>query len=264
MFTSFSTALSALNEERFTVAAVALAFACYLKIYPISLAMLVIVIFPRKFGARFALAMIAGALVPFLTQDPSYVARQYGRWVDNLVEDDRSDWPVVNGYLDGWLLIRALGLPVSFEVYRVFTAVAGALLGLLVLELRLRGDSGRDFLQRVFALGCCWMTLLGPATEGHTYILLGAPAAWLAIEAGRGALPVGARRAAWLVVGLLYLSLLCQATPLVHVVPCVWMPLAALLLAVTLTAVAIRPPTLAGAASPVRRPDAGRLAEGTT
>jgi alpha-1,2-mannosyltransferase len=237
--------VAALNDQRWSIAAAALAFSCYLKIYPIALALLLVAAFPRQLGWRFLLALAVGALLPFLEKDSDYVVRQYGRWIDNLIEDDRSDWPLVNGFRDGWMLVRAVGLPVSYVAYQVFTAVAGALIGLLVIDLRRRGDDGRDFINRVFGLGCCWMVLFGPATEGHTYILLSATIAWLTVECARRALPDWARRPVYACNAALQLSVIVQMTPLVHVVPFVWAPLAVLALLIVLVRLAVAYPARA-------------------
>ncbi len=243
--------LAAVNERRWTVAALdCVALACYFKIYPLAMAMLWLAILPRAFAWRFALALIAGALVPFLAQDPAYVVRQYGRWLDNLAGDDRSDWPLVNGYLDAWMLVRAFSLPLSFTAYRVFTVAMGALIGLLVIALHRRGDGGRDFYNRVFGLGCCWMTVFGPATEGHTYILLGTTLAWLTIDAARGTLPDWTRGPIYFSLTCFLISIVAQATPLIHRAPFLWTPLAALVLFGTLVRLAICYPVRAADAEP--------------
>jgi hypothetical protein len=237
------TCLAALNQQRWSVAALALAVSCHIKIYPLSLALLLIVVYPRQFTPRFVLALAAGALLPFLLKDPAYAVRQYGRWMDNLATDDRSGWSLVHGYRDGWTLVRAVGLPISFTAYRLFAAAMGSLIGLLVIALRRRGDDGPEFLNRVLGLGCCWMTLFGPATEGHTYILLSATVAWLAIEAGHGALPDWARRSAYFSVGIFLGMVIVAMSPLVHsTASVIWMPLAALVMLGTLVRLAVAHP----------------------
>jgi hypothetical protein len=178
---------AALAERRWTFAAVALAFACLFKIYPVALALLMIVIYPRQLGLRFALAMAAGTLLPFVLQDPGYVARQYERWLMNLNADDRTAWALSESYRDGWLLVRLFGLPISLEGYRIIQVGMGALLALICWTMR-NGDE-REMLNRVLGLGCCWMTVFGPATESPTYILLAATLGWLLVLSWSGELP---------------------------------------------------------------------------
>jgi hypothetical protein len=48
---------------------------------------------------------------------------------------------------------------------------------------RWAGRGQRPLLVTVLALGCCWMTLFGPATESCTYILLAPSLAWALLDA---------------------------------------------------------------------------------
>jgi hypothetical protein len=72
--------------------------------------------------------------------------------------------------------------PLPAGSYRVLQlALAG---GAALLTLALRSVLGRrELLVTVFALAACWMTVVGPAVESFTYILLGPPLAWLLLDA---------------------------------------------------------------------------------
>jgi len=206
--------IAALRQERFCLAAIAFAVACALKIYPLALVGLFVIVQPRHLGPRFLIAAIGLMLLPFLLKDPEYVARQYGRWVDNLVDDDRSNWPLVNGFRDTWMLLRMTGLPINFTAYRIFTLMAGVAMACLVFVHRGQGDR---MLEQVFALGCCWMTVFGPATEGHTYILLVPSLSLLTVQAMRGDVPAWMNKWIYFAIGSFMIMIMIQATPLIHV-----------------------------------------------
>lgn len=206
--------MAALSEKRWNLAAVALALACFLKMYPIALVLLVVVIYPRQFAPRFLIVFTLGMLLPFGLQDPAYVANQYGHWLDNLRADDRSAWDLSEAYRDAWLLVRITGLPLDVNTYRVLQVLAGGMIGCLCWTMKQRGESGRDLLNRVLALGCCWMTAFGPATESPTYILLSAPVAWLLVEAWRGTLPYWSRGPLLLAGTLLIATVVAVAFPI--------------------------------------------------
>ncbi len=195
--------MAAVSERRFNVAAILFTLACFLKIYPLALALLVGVLYPRQFVPRFVIVLAAGLLLPFAFQDPVYVARQYQHWFTNLAADDRSAWDLNEAYRDAWLLIRITGLPIDTTAYRSMQIVTGILIGLLCWWMARRGDTGSNLHNRVLALGCCWMTAFGPATESPTYILLAAPLGWLLVEAWRGVLP-GWTRCPLLMAALLF------------------------------------------------------------
>jgi hypothetical protein len=204
---------AAVARQRWTFAAVALAFACFFKIYPVAVALVLIALYPRQLGVRFVLAVAVGLLVPFVLQDPGYVYRQYGRWFGNLGGDDRSMWPLYEAYRDAWLLVRLTGAPIDLTTYRIIQLAAGACIGLLCIWVRLRGDSGPELLNRALGLSCCWMLLFGPATESPTYILLSPTLAWLLVEAWRGALPKWTRWPIFLAAGLFFITCIAVTTP---------------------------------------------------
>src|SRR5207302_3208561 len=99
------TGMAATAKQQWTLASAAVALACYFKIYPLALGLVLTALFPGKFGLRFILALGADALLPFALQKPAYVAHQYARWFDNLSQDDRSHWLANEAYRDAWLLI---------------------------------------------------------------------------------------------------------------------------------------------------------------
>ncbi len=191
---------AAAGRERWNWAAVFVAAACLLKIYPIALALLLIVAFPRRFLARFLVALAAGLALPFLLQNPAWVARQYGNWWVSLCIDDRTMWPLDRCYRDLWMLIRFYKLPVSYKGYVVIQLAIAAATAAVCVAARLRGRLSRaDVANAALGLSACWMTVCGPTTEGGGYILVAPTLAWAFLESWHRPCP-------WWVRGLLLAS----------------------------------------------------------
>jgi hypothetical protein len=172
--------VAAAGKGAFVQAALAIGLASYLKIYPVAIGLLLTVMAPRKFGAIFALSLALLGLSPFLFQHWPYVESQYALWTFYRLHEDRLQFSAAHAPLDLWfLLVRAGGLPISATAYRGLQVLTGALAALYVVAGRRKSWPRERLLAGIFALGCIWMTLLGPATEGLTYILV-APAVVLA------------------------------------------------------------------------------------
>jgi hypothetical protein len=165
------------------VAAALTALACLLKLYPIAVGLLLVALYPRKFGGRLAVALAIGLVLPFGLQDPAYVAGQYQSWFRYLRADDRSGLPSELAYRDLQHLSRVCGILISTDTYRLAQVLAGAGMVALCLAARRGGwDRGR-LLTYLLSLGCCWMTVFGPATESCTYLLVAPPLAAAMLEA---------------------------------------------------------------------------------
>ena len=72
---------AAFTAGRRNLSAMALSLAVCLKAYPVALAMLFAVAEPRRFGPRFAAALVLALALPFAFQSPGYVAGQYQDWL---------------------------------------------------------------------------------------------------------------------------------------------------------------------------------------
>jgi hypothetical protein len=191
---------AAAMRERWNWAAVFVAGACLLKIYPIALALLFIVAYPRRFTLRFLIALSAGLALPFLLQDPWWVGRQYANWWTSLCIDDRTQWPFETCYRDLWLLLRFYHLPVSYRVYVVIQLMVAAASAVICVASRWWAARPRvEVLNTALGLAVCWMTVCGPSTEGGGYILLAPTLAWAFLESWR-------LRSPWWVRGLLLAS----------------------------------------------------------
>jgi hypothetical protein len=178
--------VAAAAECRWNTAAVCIAVASLLKIYPIGIGLVLVVLYPRQFFSRFTVALCAGLILPFLLQHPDYVRTQYAEWVVCLTGDDRHARPLAGCYRDFQLLCRLYLAQLGPAVYRIVEITAGALVAGLCLAAR-RADWPRiRLLNFALALGCCWMTVFGPATESATYMLLAPSLSYTLIEAWTG------------------------------------------------------------------------------
>jgi Glycosyltransferase family 87 len=169
-------AFAAACLERWTIAAVALAVTVHWKVYPIVAGMLLMLLFPRRFAWRFILALVILGLAPFLFQKPSYVIDQYWLWYDTRTADNRLAYSLNIAPRDLWfVLVRAAELPISQSVYRAIQAVVGLAIAGYCLWGKVNNLPTERLLAGAFSLVCAWMTLLGPASELYTYLLV-APA----------------------------------------------------------------------------------------
>jgi hypothetical protein len=176
-------AVACTTEERWSLAAVLLAVACLFKLYPLAVALLLVVVYPRQLGWRSALALLAGLALPFVLQDPRYVARQYDVWFRYLVHEDRQCMPVTATYRDLRLLWRAWVGPLPPQVYTALQLlVAAGSAALCWLGCR-AGWPARRVLPLLTGLGCVWMTVFGVATESCTYVLVAPTGAWALLQA---------------------------------------------------------------------------------
>ena len=169
-------AFAAASSERWTIAAIALAVAIHWKVYPMVAGMLLVLLFPRRFTWQFVLAVVIIGLIPFLFQKGSYVIDQYQLWYDTRTADNRLEYSLAIAPRDLWfVLVQAAGLPISQTVYRAIQAVVGLAIAVYCLWGRVNNLPSERLLAGAFSLVCAWMTLLGPASELYTYLLV-APA----------------------------------------------------------------------------------------
>jgi hypothetical protein len=175
--------IAAAASERWHWAAAFATLGCLIKVYPIALALLLCVCYPRRFAKPFAVALGVGLGLPFLLQSPAYVADQYGRWLHLLRGSDRHDWPLEIANRDVALLFRVWWRPLDRWLWQALQLLTAAGAALWCLAARRAGWPGRRLLVTVLGTATCWMTLFGPVVESFTYILVGPTLAWLLIEA---------------------------------------------------------------------------------
>jgi hypothetical protein len=199
-------ALAAVGRDRWTLAVVFVCLATALKLYPLAVGLLLAAAYPRRFTPRLLLALALAAVLPFACQHWTYVREQYSQWFQRLGKDQRWDWPPHMAYRDLWLLIRLFHVPLTPRGYMGVQLVAAAGCALVCVLARLRGWPRREVLAAILALGTCWMTLCGPATESSTYILLAPALAAAVLSAEFGHWPW---LAAWMVRVAFLLFMLC-------------------------------------------------------
>jgi hypothetical protein len=168
-------AAAAARAGRFTPAGFAAALACWLKLYPVAVGLLLVMLYRRKFFAPFLVGLAAGFAVPFVLQAPAYVAGQYGEWLTYLQEDHRELGPIQLWFKDARLLLRLSGVALPSWGYPTLEVLSGLGIAVLCWWRQQRGDGARGVLLLTTYLGCGWMTLFGPATETAAWIIL-APA----------------------------------------------------------------------------------------
>jgi hypothetical protein len=205
------------QRRRWWRAAVLLAVAVCLKLTPLAPALLLCALWPRRLGWRFALATVAGFLIPFLTKPVPVVLQHYEDWLVHLLSSGCERW---QGFRDSWTVWVALryvadGLPGRMDVchpidatgYRALQLLAalGALAWCLWQGRRAAGAglSAPWPVHAAVCVGMAWLMLFGPAVEHATYVFLAAPLAWAVVQrhewpAGRGLIVA----AAVLILGL--------------------------------------------------------------
>jgi hypothetical protein len=172
-------AILAAHLEKWTLSAICIGIAAYLKIYPLAVGLLLVLIFPRQLGWRLALTLIGLAALSFVLQQPAYVLEQYQRWFNTRATDDRR-MNMDIAPRDFAMVLKLLHINLSGRVFMILQVLAGGALAALCLYGRLRKWSEDRLLVCLFTLASCWMLLFGPSTEDATYVML-APAVVLTI-----------------------------------------------------------------------------------
>src|SRR5581483_1127474 len=192
---------AAAARQHWNRAALWLALAALIKSYLIGLALVLLILYPRKFALRFVAFLTLGLLLPFAAQSPDYVLRQYQGWLHHLSDSTELMRDRLRSF--DYLMWR-YGLPISATTFNLLGVVTGgAVLGLSLIDAR-RGIGHRELLTRVFLLFSVWTVLFGPATEACTYIAVGPALAWSVLDAWQRRLPWPAR--GWLLVSLFFMG----------------------------------------------------------
>jgi len=186
-------AASALVRQRWRSAGVVLAAAVLLKLTPLAPALLLCALHPRRLIVPFALALLAGLALPFLTRPPAVVCDHYREWLAQMAQLGNERWPGFRDAWTVWLVVRraAAGLPgppplrepldcTAYRVVQLATA-AGALAWCLWQR---RGGDARRAVTLTLAMGAAWLMLFGPSIEHATYVFLAPPLSWALLRAG--------------------------------------------------------------------------------
>jgi Glycosyltransferase family 87 len=172
-------AMLAARDGQWTLSAICVGVCTYLKIYPLSVGLLLVLIYPRDLGWRVVLTLILMGLLPFILQRPAYVFEQYQRWFSFRAADDRR-MNMDIAPRDFAMILRMFSINLSASVFLLVQILAGAAAAAVCLIGRLRKWSEERLLICILTLGTCWMLLFGPATEDATYAMI-APALSFAV-----------------------------------------------------------------------------------
>jgi len=196
-------AVAMVPSERWSVAALCVAAATDIKIYPLAVGLILFLMAPRRLGWRMFLALLVLGILPFLFQHWSYVSQQYHEWISTRSADDRRLYPIKDVPLDLWFLLVRLGhLPIPGFVYSALQILSGGAIALFSLLGVWKKWPKERLLAGILAFLCVWMTLCGPATELQTYVLLAPVVVLTLIDAVLNPRPL------WLRAGLLVVYLL--------------------------------------------------------
>ncbi len=165
-------------QRRWTLAAITITLATCFKLYPVSLGLLLLLYFPWRLGWRLAVCVTAAAVLPFVMQRAAYVMDQYAVWAHYLSTEDRQRGPITDWYRDLRGVWRVYVMPMSMRTYLVVEVAVAAGMAALCLLGRIRRWPVERLVYFAFCFACCWMTVLGPATESATYIMLAPVVAW--------------------------------------------------------------------------------------
>jgi alpha-1,2-mannosyltransferase len=133
--------------------------------------MLLLVAIDRPLSWRVALGMLATALLPFLTQHPTFVLEQYAACWKNFTTA-ASVGAAESGWTSPFHAIRLTGIIVP-EKLQTLIRIAAALGTLILCYLsRRRHDAVRSAMF-VFSLAVTYLMLFSPRTENNTYAMLG-------------------------------------------------------------------------------------------
>lgn len=175
-------AMTQLEVDRWNLGAASAAIAGLLKVYPLSVGMLMAAAYPRRFASRLAGAFMIGLAIPLVLQRPTYVWKQYSLWIQCQFADHRANYPITLTYNDLRQLLHLMHLPISASQYLALQLVSAVAIAALCVAQRRVGGPRAQLLYTILSLACCWMVLLGPATEPATYILLSPVLAWEILE----------------------------------------------------------------------------------
>ena len=165
-----------------SVAGLWLGLAAGIKLYPVAAALLLGMAKLRLLPV-FALTVAGCFAAPFLLEDANRAAGEYRTFLASAQADDRTAGDTARWPRDAFLLLRVWAIAPDPAVYRGVQLGVAAGMAAIVFAVARRTRNPRVVAPLAFHLGCVWMTVFGPATEAHTYTLLGPTAAAVVVFA---------------------------------------------------------------------------------
>jgi hypothetical protein len=174
-------AITAAGSGKWAQAVIVVGIATFFKAYPLSIGLLLCLVWPKKIPWRLAAVLVVFGALPFALRAPHYVLTEYRSWIETRSLDNRFLYAMNIAPLDLWYLLVRIGhLPLSVHAYIAIQVLGAAAIAVFCLAARHRGWNKERILAGLFMFASVWMTLLGPATESETYLLL-APAAGIGV-----------------------------------------------------------------------------------
>ncbi|MEX0700955.1 MAG: glycosyltransferase family 87 protein [Planctomycetales bacterium] len=169
-------------RRRWWLAAMCLAAAVYVKLWPLAFALLALACWPRQLVGRFALCALLPATLPFLSRPPHIVFWQYANWAEFLTGPCLGRWAA---YRDFWTILESTGVSVSPRIYTLLQLATAGGVAAWCVGRRLKGEAERGLLAFTLALWAGWQLLFGPGTERNTYGLAAPMLAWAVVVSFR-------------------------------------------------------------------------------
>jgi hypothetical protein len=178
IFSLVAFASIAILDQRWWLAALLLAIAIHIKIWPLAGALLLVACWPRRLAWRLPVALAAVAALPLLAARPAVVWQQYLQWYQHVVGPAM----IRHTYRDAWTIWELISKPVNPTVYTVLQlAMAAVALG-LCLWRAFRLPPQRLVLF-VLASWTTWQLVFGPGTERNTFSLIAPLTSWAVVVA---------------------------------------------------------------------------------
>ena len=173
---------AAIVRRQWWRAAMLLAAPIYIKIWPVAIAGLFGVQWPKRLAGRLTICAVGLGLLPFLTKPPTAVIASYADWYHCLTNRQATQFRFP-GYRDAWTIWEQFQSPVDKRAYLILQLAAGlAMLGWCSWQGRRRGSTQWLAISTIGAWSA-WQLLFGPGTERLTYNLIAPALAWAVLTA---------------------------------------------------------------------------------
>jgi hypothetical protein len=205
----------AVRRERWWLAAGCLAVPCF-KMYPVAMAGVFAVLYPRPLIGRLIVALTGLLLLPFAFHATDAVTyRMETMW--RYIADGRhyAIFPYQTAY-EAWQ--RHVG-PVEAKMLLPGQAIVGLAIPLVLVLQRRRGRPDGELIVAAIVLTSLWCVTLGPSIEAHTYLIAAPALGW------RLAGQLTSPRRSWFAVGLTAFAIAMAGSLLFAISPAVRDPL---------------------------------------
>jgi len=177
LFALIVAGMLAIQRRNWGRAALWLAVPVHIKVWPVAAVLLLIACWPRQLAARFIIALLAIAAIPFLTQPPTVVCERYYDWYLALT----GPMQVRHEYRDAWTIWELIQAPVDKLAYTLLQLSTALLVLALCLWHKRRGVTMPQLFTFILGAWAAWQLLFGPGTERNTFGLMAPLTAWAVV-----------------------------------------------------------------------------------